>query len=132
MAKLSSLLGVLSTVQVAFYTKMKGKYVGMDDHGNKYYTMPGNNGYDKRERRFVMYKGAPEASAVPPQWHGWLHHQSDALPGDGTEQYKKEWQQEHLPNQTGTSGAYRPPGHNIKGGQRDKATGDYQAWAPPE
>lgn len=133
MAKLSSFLGVLSTVQVAFYTKLRGKYVGMDDLGNKYYTMPGaQKGFDKRERRFVMYKGDPEASAVPPQWHGWLHHQTDVMPGEATKKYRKDWQMEHQPNLTGTSGAYRPPGHTVQGGRRDKATGDYQAWSPPE
>lgn len=132
MAKLSSFLGVLSTVQVAFYTKLRGKYVGMDDLGNKYYTMPGHKGVGKRERRFVMYKDAPEASLVPPQWHGWLHHQTDVMPGAATEKYNRDWQQDHEPNKTGTSEAYRPPGHTMHGGKRDKATGDYEAWTPPE
>ncbi|MEC8792576.1 MAG: NADH:ubiquinone oxidoreductase subunit NDUFA12, partial [Pseudomonadota bacterium] len=31
---------------------------------------------------------------------------------------------------TGTRYAYRPPGHASQGGQRAKATGDYQAWTP--
>ena len=35
-----------------------------------------------------------------------------------------------VPNLTGTKAAYRPPGHILKGGQRDKATGDYEAWTP--
>ncbi len=31
---------------------------------------------------------------------------------------------------TGTSQAYRPQGHILSGGKRDKATGDYEAWSP--
>jgi len=35
-----------------------------------------------------------------------------------------------VPNLTGTAEAYRPPGHVLAGGQRDKATGDYEPWKP--
>ena len=35
-------------------------------------------------------------------------------------------------NMTGTNQAYRPPGHVLESGQRDKAYGDYKAWTPPE
>jgi NADH:ubiquinone oxidoreductase subunit len=43
---------------------------------------------------------------------------------------KRPWQKDHLPNLTGTAAAYRPPGHILQGGQRDKATGDYEPWVP--
>jgi len=29
-----------------------------------------------------------------------------------------------------TAATYRPPGHTLRGGQRDPATGDYEAWTP--
>ena len=32
-----------------------------------------------------------------------------------------DWQTDHVPNMTGTAGAYRPPGHVLKGGARDGA-----------
>ena len=31
---------------------------------------------------------------------------------------------------TGTALAYRPPGHDYKGGERPKTAGDYEAWTP--
>jgi len=31
---------------------------------------------------------------------------------------------------TGSPQAYRPPGHDFQGGQRAKATGDYEPWTP--
>ena len=33
-------------------------------------------------------------------------------------------------NLTGTGDAYRPGGHEFKGGERASATGDYEAWSP--
>ncbi len=124
-------LGVLSPAHISFFTWSKGgQTVGQDAFGNTYYRAKPRQGY-KRERRWVMYEGAPEASKVPPEWHGWLHHQTDIVP-DPKESYRREWQKPHRPNMTGTNLAYRPPGHILEGGQRDKATGDYQAWTPPE
>lgn len=126
-----SLLGALSPAHITFVTLVSGAHhVGTDSLGNKYYTAKPIKGY-KRQRRWVIYKGAPEASAVPAEWHGWLHHQTDALP-DGSESFRRPWQKPHTPNLTGTNQAYRPPGHILEGGKRDSATGDYEAWTPNE
>ena len=126
-----SFLGVMSTVQIAIFTKLRGKFVGKDSFGNKYYAIPPRKG-DKHERRVVQYAGKPEASDIPPRWHGWMHHQTDVIPGQGEESFEQPWQKEHVPNLTGTEHAYRPPGHTTMGGKRDAATGDYEAWSPPE
>jgi len=129
---LFSFLGVLSPVHITSVTLFGGsKRVGTDEFGNKYYRAKPRKGY-KRERRWVIYKGAPEATKVPPEWHGWLHHQSDIIPTKEGNGYRRSWQKPHQPTMTGTSGAYRPPGHLLKEGQRDKATGDYEAWSPPQ
>ena len=121
-------LGVLSPVHIGWVTMSGGKLVGQDPQGNRYYSGRPRRGYS-RDRRWVMYKGAPEASAVPPEWHGWLHHQTDEVPAAGGS-YRQSRQKPHQPNMTGTTGAYRPPGHILSGGRRDKATGDYQPWTP--
>lgn len=127
-----SFLGVLSPAHINFFTlRSGGKVVGEDQLGNKYYSAAPRKGY-KRDRRWVMYKGAPEASSVPAEWHGWLHHQSDVIPSENEESYRREWQAPHKANMTGTTGAYRPPGHILEGGKRDGATGDYEAWKPSE
>ena len=44
------------------------------------------------------------------------------------------WEKPHLPNLTGTAAAdaYRPPGHILGAGKRDRATGDYEPWQPDE
>lgn len=129
---LFSFLGVLSPAHMGFVTLISGaKLVGQDTAGNKYYRAKPRKGY-KRERRWVIYDGAPEATKVPPEWHGWLHHQTDQVPADGQQSFRRPWQKPHQPNRTGTQEAYRPPGHILEGGKRDKATGDYEAWQPPQ
>lgn len=97
--------------------------------GNRYYEAAPRKGY-ARPRRWVMYKDVPEASAVPPEWHGWLHYQTDVVPQDEGESFRRPWQKPHQANMTGTTEAYRPPGHILSGGQRERATGDYEAWQP--
>ena len=127
---LLSFLGVLSPAHINFFTAFKKKErVGEDEYGNVYYVAKARPGY-KRERRWVMYNGAPEASKVPPEWHGWLHYQTDEVPNE--EGFRRPWQKPHQANMTGTNQAYRPPGHILEGGQRDKAAGDYEAWTPPK
>ncbi len=103
--------------------------VGDDSLGNAYY----EGGVDMNgiTRRWVIYAGANDASRVPPEWFGWLHHQVDALP-DASLPPPRRWQKPALPNLTGTTEAYRPAGALERGGKRAAATGDYEAWAPGE
>ena len=104
----------------------KGNRVGQDGAGNVYYEeRRPRPGY--RIRRWVDYKGAVEASAVPAEWHAWLHHTTDA---PLVETARKPWQKPHQANPTGTSASYRPPGHDHAGGKRAAASGDYEAWTP--
>ena len=129
---LFSFLGVLSPVHMqSAKIFSRAKRVGTDSFGNKYYRAKPRKGY-KRERRWVIYNGAPEASKIPPEWHGWMHHQTDVLPSSDEKSFRRKWQKPHTPNLTGTHEAYRPPGHLLKGGQREQTTGDYEAWTPPQ
>ncbi len=123
-------LGALSPAYTMWVTWLPGaQKTGQDHLGNVYYRAKPRRGY-KRDRRWVIYDGAPEASKVPPEWHGWLHHQSDKIPEEGGESFRRPWQKPHLANMTGTAAAWLPPA--LKGGKRDPATGDYEAWQPPE
>lgn len=124
------IFSVLSTFQIRLFTFFRANKVGTDADGNQYYTRPARKGLP-RDRRWVIYKHDVEATRVPPEWHGWLHHQTDRIPdAENVKHYQKKWQKEHRPNLTGTTLAYRPPGHVLEGGKRDKASGDYEAWTP--
>ena len=124
MAKLS-ILGVISNIQMLFFTMRKGKLVGEDEYGNKYYRDKPKKG-TTRERRWVIYKDKIDASLVPQEWHGWLHHQMNDIPNKNSP-YRQKWQQKHIGNKTGTDEAYFPPSFSDK---RNKAVGGYKAWSP--
>lgn len=110
-----------STLGTRFYTWRHGKLVGEDQFGNVYY----QNG----DRRWVQYNGLAEATAIPPGWHGWMHHRTDTPPSD--EVYKAhEWEIPHRSNGTGTVNAYYPKGSMENPENRPVVTGDYEAWRP--
>ena len=75
----------------------------------------------------VIYEGRPEGSKVPPEWHAWLHHMVDEVPAP---RQRYAWEKPHEPNLTGTPRAYHPPGSVLRGGHRQRATGDYEPWVP--
>lgn len=129
---IKQLLGALSPVHIWWVTATQGLPVGTDQAGNRYFRGKKLRPGYKYERRWVLYNGVPEASKVPPEWHGWLHHQTDVVPSAEGESYRQPWQKPHKPNRTGTDQAYRPAGHILKGGKRPHATGDYEAWTPSE
>jgi NADH:ubiquinone oxidoreductase subunit len=115
------------TLGTRFYTWRKGQRVGSDEFGNVYYEA----GKDSagRNKRWVIYNGYAEASAIPPGWHGWMHHRTDTPPTK--EDYRpREWQKPYQPNLTGTPAAYRPKGSVLSGEERPRVTGDYDAWTP--
>ncbi len=122
-----------TTIGTRLYTWLKGEEVGRDRFGNCYYREKGGGSVHadslRKERRWVIYDGEVEASRVPPDWHGWLHHTvTEPPPPEGLA--RRSWEKEHLPNQTGTAGAYRPLGHTLSGGKRPRGTGDYEPWTP--
>ena len=110
------------------YTMLNGNFVGKDLFGNTYYSGKGKK-LNKRERRWVVYRGRPEASKVPSEWHAWLHHTVEH-PLTERAVAQPHWQKPHVPNLTGTTGAYRPDSNEIGGQKGVKATGDYEAWSP--
>lgn len=118
-----------ATIGTSVFSALNGEHVGTDAQGNRYFRSPRKKTTDGRERRWVIYEGANDASRVPAEWHGWLHHSYDEVP----ESYlppARIWETDYTPNATGTAAAYRPQGALERGGKRARATGDYEAWSP--
>lgn len=109
------------TLGTQLHTWWAGRLVGEDGEGNRYYES------GDRGRRWVIYNGEMEASRVPPEWHGWLHHTFDAPPTRVPLKHK-DWEKAHVPNLTGTPAAYAPPG-SIRHA-KPVARRDYEAWSP--
>ncbi|MFC3100046.1 NADH:ubiquinone oxidoreductase subunit NDUFA12 [Altererythrobacter lauratis] len=117
-----------ATIGTLWYSLKNGEQVGTDFAGNRYFrTRHLKDG--ARERRWVIYNGPNDASRVPAEWHGWLHGSYDELPESHLPP-PRIWEAEFTPNATGTPAAYRPAGALERGGQRARATGDYEAWTP--
>ncbi|HCR65062.1 MAG: NADH:ubiquinone oxidoreductase subunit NDUFA12 [Oceanicaulis sp.] len=109
-----------------------GELVGEDEFGNKYYQeRKAGTGADGKTRRWVVYNGYADGSRVPSDWHGWMHHTFDEVPTDAPLP-RKDWEQEHQPNMTGTLHAYHPTGSLIGGSarQRQATAADYESWTP--
>ncbi|MBT8471289.1 MAG: NADH:ubiquinone oxidoreductase subunit NDUFA12 [Marinicaulis sp.] len=108
------------------------RLVGEDEQGNRYFEEkePSLPGASDRKRRWVIYHGVSEASRVPPDWHGWLHHTFDEPPTEAPFA-TRAWEKNHLPNMTGTALAYHPKGSLARPGGPDASVGqDYEAWTP--
>lgn len=117
-----------ATLGTLFAIKRRGEFVFEDTYGNKYYEEKKLT-YDGRKRRWVTYKGYADASKVPAEWYGWLHHLHDQRPNEDP-LHKQAYQIEHRPNMTGTVHAWRPKGSLWNGGKRAKVASDYEAWTP--
>ena len=112
------------------YTAFRGKLIGTDDMGNRYYERSRGIGPLGVPRRWVIYKDLAEASLIPPGWHGWMHYTADTSPTAADNNNRKPWEAPHRPNMTGTALAYHPKGSVLNESAGDKPTGDYQPWRP--
>ncbi len=109
------------TIGTQIHTWLRGVRVGEDEEGNVYYRSKDG------KRRWVCYNGEPEASRIPPDWHGWLHYTWDEPPSERP-LARKPWEKPHVPNPTGTLRAYAPAGSILRG--RPKEWRDYEPWRP--
>jgi len=134
---MKTILGILSaiftwwngaTLGTVIMTMMRGKLVGEDEQGNRYYVEAKPTAGRAKARRWVIYNGLADASRVPAEWHIWLHYIVDEAPS-GSEP-TRPWWKPHKANMTGTPEAYRPDGSLAGEAKRAKATGDYEAWSP--
>ena len=112
-----------ATTGTALFSWRHGNEVGKDELGNVYLETK------KGDRRWVMYSGSNDVSRVPPEWYAWLTRQIDDVPDKALPPAPK-FLKSATPNLTGTPLAYRPSGALERGGQRQAASGDYQAWTP--
>ena len=111
------------------YTWWNGQLVGNDEFGNRYFQTKRVKKYEQ-PKRWVLYKGKPEASKVPAIWHGWLHYIVDEPPSQNT---SYPWVKKHLPNLTGTRLAHRPDKNSPlypSTHSKRKAILDYVPWKP--
>ena len=105
------------TVGTFIYTLFRGKFVGKDEFGNKYYS-------NSKGKRWVIYKSTIESSRIPPEWHLWIHFLSKNKPSDNLTKFN--WQKKHEENLTGTMKAYKPDGALNSDSKTDMKK--YETW----
>ena len=105
------------TVGTFIYTLFRGKFVGKDEFGNKYYS-------NSKGKRWVIYKSTIESSRIPPEWHLWIHFLSKNKPSDNL--IKFNWQKKYEENLTGTIKAYKPDGALSSDSKTDMKK--YETW----
>lgn len=112
-----------ATVGTALHSWWSGAKVGSDPLGNVYFRGKKNG------RRWVIYNGSNDASRIPPDWYAWMHGMIEDVP-DKALPPARAFAKPPTGNRTGTAEAYKPSGSLDRGGQREAASGDYQAWTP--
>jgi len=104
--------------------------VGVDKFGNKYYEKLQDTQHGRH--RWVEYaeKDRYNASQVPPEWHGWLHHITDSTGDQLLARKTARYLVEHKQNYSGEGEEliYHSKGHALNPGQRDWTR--YQPWEP--
>ena len=105
------------TVGTFIYTLLKGRFIGEDQFGNKYYS-------NSSGKRWVIYKNNIESSKIPPEWHLWIHHLILKKPSDKINNFS--WQKNYEENLTGTKRAYKPEGSLAM--DQKKNMKKYETW----
>ena len=105
------------TIGTFIYTLFTGKYVGVDEFGNKYYS--NSNG-----KRWVVYKNQVESSKIPPEWHLWMHFLTQNKPSENTKKFI--WQKKYEENLTGTIKAHKPEGSLRSDSKKNMKK--YETW----
>ena len=60
------------TLGTRLHTFFFGKFVGVDNIGNKYYK-------SKSGKRWVIYKDEIDASKIPEEWYSWIHFTNNKI-----------------------------------------------------
>lgn len=104
--------------------------VGEDTQGNKYYEKKENVQFGRH--RWVVYADQSNynASAVPPEWHAWLHHISDHTAEELMKLKPTRYGVAHKENLTGRGDGmiHMTKGHALNPNKRDWKR--YQSWQP--
>ena len=111
------------TVGTRIWSYLNGIEIGKDENGNRYFSNK------KDSKRWVIYGGQVEATAVNPEWNNWLRFTSIEKPG---EVKSHDWQLEHKSNQSGTSKAYSPNSSIFNNKSNNKKRIDYEKWSPKD
>ena len=108
------------TIGTTIYTKFFGIFVGKDEYGNNYFKSS-----DGR-KRWVNYKGACDASNIPPAWHSWIHKTTNKVPSLEKNNHSKSKSDIHSLKQKLSENYH--PNSSIN----NSIFNDYEPWKPSD
>lgn len=71
----------------------------------------------------------PDSLKIEPEWHAWLHHNTDVAPSEHPLP-KPVYETPSAGNPTGTRDAYVPPHHRLSKNFEGNASEKYEPWSP--
>lgn len=104
--------------------------VGKDHLGNSYYQRTASETQTNRDRvvifgpEYLKQFGEYEASMITPEWHGWLHHMTNTIPGNLP---RPAYHLDKTPYDP--ANPYLPKGHRRHGSNR-RCWSKVEAWSP--
>ena len=91
-----------NNIGTLLYSFLKGKKIGQDKIGNKFYVHKKN-----KNKKWVLYKNNIDPTSIDVQWQIWLTDIKSAEPlPDKKNNFK--WQKNKQANPTGTLNSYHP------------------------
>ena len=105
------------TLGTFIYTLIFGKYVGLDEFGNKYYS-------NSAGKRWVIYRDSIESTKIPPEWYLWIHFLEKNKSSNNITKFF--WQKKHRENLTGTKEAHKPEGSLSSNSKKNMKK--YETW----
>ena len=116
---------LVNNLGTLIYTLFKGKEVGKDKLGNRYFISK-----NKPFRKWVLYKNNKNPTTIPVNWQLWLTDDDyNSLPGEEGSNQKYAWEKNRIKNYTGTVNAYHPT-KKLNEKQNTNKKLKYKNWNP--
>ena len=113
-----------NNIGTILYSFLKGKKVGQDKIGNKFYVHKNNE-----NKKWVLYKYIVDPTSLDVKWQIWLTTANSNAPLS-IEENNFKWQKDKQPNLTGTINSYHPK-ININKSKKDiKNENKNSTWSP--
>ena len=113
-----------NNIGTLLYSFLKGKKIGQDKIGNKFYIHKKN-----KNKKWVLFKYKVDPTSLDVKWQIWLTTTNSKVP-IAIEENNFKWQKEKQPNLTGTINSYHPKINTNKKKQDITKENKKSTWDP--
>ena len=117
---------IINNIGTILYSFLKGKKIGQDNIGNKFYI------HKKiKNKKWVLYKYSIDPTSLDVKWQIWLTSTNNNVPLT-IEENNFKWQKDKKPNLTGTTGSYHPKINVAKRKKHIEKKYNNSTWNPEQ